>query len=228
MNRKPLLLDLYCCAGGCSRGYVQAGFEVVGVDLDPQPHYPYTFVQDDTLHVLDVLLSGGQWNGYTLSDFDAFHASPPCQAFSLASYFHHSHGRHLDLIGPTRSRLQATGKPYIIENVPNAPVEKAVTLCGAMFGLRTYRHRLFESNLLLFQPAHPRHVVRAAGPGTIAKPDEFWSVGGHFGHKDEAQRALGIDWMTTTHEIAQAIPPAYTHYLGLQVFAALESEEMSA
>jgi DNA (cytosine-5)-methyltransferase 1 len=86
-----------------------------------------------------------------------------------------------------------------------------------MFGLRVYRHRLFESNILLLQPSHCKHRVRAAGPGAIAGPNEFWSVGGHFGHKEEAQRAMGIDWMKTVEEIAQAIPPPYTEYIGHQL-----------
>jgi DNA (cytosine-5)-methyltransferase 1 len=194
--RKPRLLDLCCCAGGASMGYSLAGFDVVGVDIDPQPRYPFPFIQADALTV-------------DLEGFDAYHASPPCQRYSLASHFHGTHKNHPDLIEPIRKRLQATGKPYLIENVEGAPLSDALKLCGAMFGLRVYRHRLFESNLLLFQPGHVTHTVKAAAPGAIAKPGEYWSVGGHFGHKHEAQAAMGIDWMHTVYEIAQAIPPVH-------------------
>jgi hypothetical protein len=113
--------------------------------------------------------------------------------------------------------LLATGKPYILENVVGAPLCNPLLLCGSMFGLRVYRHRLFESNVLLFAPAHPRHRVKAAAPGAIARPDEFWCVGGHFGHKNEAQAAMGIDWMKRVEDIAKAIPPAYTEWLGRQL-----------
>ena len=210
---RPRLLDLCCCAGGASVGYARAGFEVVGVDSEPQPRYPGTFIQADALTI-------------SLDGYDAYHVSPHCQHFSMASTFHPgTKERYPDQIAAFRARLQATGKPYIIENVAGAPLLRAVMLCGHMFGLRTYRHRYFESNMLLFQPEHRKHIVRAAGPGAIARDDQFWSVGGHFGQKDKAQRALGIDWMTTTHEIAQAIPPAYTDYLGAQLLYALRTTE---
>jgi DNA (cytosine-5)-methyltransferase 1 len=189
-------------------GYHQAGFEVMGVDITFQPNYPFPFLQADALTV-------------SLDGFDVYHASVPCQRWSLASGFHRVHAHYPDLITPIRERLRATGKPYIIENVVGAPLVNPVRLCGAMFGLRVYRHRLFESNLLLFQPPHKKHMVKAAPPGAIASPDEYWSVGGHFGQKGQAQMAMGIDWMKTVHEIAQAIPPPYTHWLGTQVLHSL-------
>ena len=200
------LLDLFCKAGGCSMGYHLAGFEVVGVDIEPQPNYPFTFICADALT-------------FPLDGFDVIHASPPCQRYSFASYFHGSHVEHPDLIDTVRERLQASGKPYVIENVERSPVQNAIKLCGTMFGLQVYRHRLFESNILLFQPAHPRHTAKAAKPGAIAGPGEFWCVGGHFGQKDKAQRAMGINWMKTQSEIANAIPPAYTEFIGKQLMA---------
>jgi DNA (cytosine-5)-methyltransferase 1 len=207
------LLDLFCGAGGCARGYADAGFEVTGVDIVPQPHYPYTFIQADALT-------------YPLDGFDVIHASPPCERFTMM--LNHGIGSresHPDYIEVIRQRLQATGKPYIIENVPGAPVERMIMLCGAMFGLRVYRHRYFESNVLLFQPGHPRHLVKVAHASRIPRDGEFWSAVGCFGQKDDAQRAMGIDWMKTTGsrdtEIAQAIPPAYTRWIGEQLMAYL-------
>ena len=203
--KKRRLLDLFCCAGGAAVGYARAGFEVVGVDIQPQPSYPFRFYQADALT-------------FPLDGFDVIHASPPCQRFSLASRFHPGvQERYPDYLEVMRQRLHRTGKPYILENVVGAPLVSPVLLCGAMFGLRVYRHRLFESNVFLFRHPHLRHRVKAAAPGAIARDDEFWSVGGHFGRKEEAQRAMGIDWMTSVHEIAQAIPPAYTEWLGRQL-----------
>lgn len=123
---QPVLLDLYCKAGGAAMGYHRAGFRVVGVDIEPQPHYPFEFHQADALT-------------FPLDGFDAYHASPPCQRYSMITKLH---GRaivesHPDLIDPTRYRLKSSGKPYIIENVPQAPLKDAVTLCGSMFNLHS-------------------------------------------------------------------------------------------
>ena len=148
---KPRLLDLFSGAGGCSRGYADAGFEVVGVDIVPQKNYPYEFHQADALT-------------FPLDGFDVIHASPPCQHFTnMLNWDESKKDAHPDYIDSIRQRLQATGKPYIIENVPGAPVERMIMLCGAMFGLRVYRHRYFESNVFLFQPEHPRHLVKEIG-----------------------------------------------------------------
>lgn len=186
-------------------GYYRAGFDVTGVDIDPQPHYPFRFIQDDGLTI-------------DLEEYDVIHASPPCQGYSQATSFHPgAREKHELLIEPFRARLEESGKPYIIENVERAPLINGINLCGAMFGLRTYRHRKFESNLLLLQPPHIRHRVRAARPGAIARDDQFWSVGGHFGQKAEAARAMGIDWSMSVEELANAIPPAYTEYIGKQL-----------
>lgn len=209
------LLDLFCGAGGASMGYYQAGFEVVGVDINPQPSYPFKFYQADALT-------------FPLDGFDVIHASPPCQHFTMML----NHGltdrdKHPDLVDPIRQRLQSTGKPYIIENVVGAPVQRSVVLCGSMFGLKVYRHRLFESNTLLFQPEHLKHTAKAAKAGHIPKPGEIWSPVGKFGKQDDHQKAMGIDWMKTgvhdPYEIAQAIPPAYTKWIGEQLLAYLEN-----
>lgn len=216
--RKPRLLDLFCGAGGCARGYTDAGFEVVGVDIVPQPHYPYAFHQADALT-------------FPMEGFDVIHASPPCQAFTMML----NHGladrtKHPDLVDAIRRRLQATGNPYVIENVPGAPLEKMIMLCGAMFGLHVYRHRFFESNVLLFQPDHPRHIIKAVHAGMIPRNGEFYCPVGNMGDKDGAQRAMGITWMKTTgskdREIANAIPPAYARWIGEQLMQImpLESE----
>jgi DNA (cytosine-5)-methyltransferase 1 len=213
--KKPRLLDLFSGAGGISQGYYMAGFEVVGVDNVPQPSYPFEF------HLADAMT-------FPLDGFDVVVASPPCPSYSLATGFHpEARVRHPRLVEEVRARLEASSLPYVIENVPGSPVVKSIMLCGAMFKLRTYRHRYFESNIFLFQPHHPKHIVKAAGPGAIAKDNEFWSIGGHFGQKDEAQKAMGISWMKRTKEIANAIPPAYSHYIGLQLINALGIEVAS-
>lgn len=205
IRQKPLLLDLFCGAGGAAVGYERAGFQVVGVDIHPQPNYPFRFIQDNALT-------------FPLAGYAAYHGSPVCKGWSQAITFHPgAREKHPDFITPTRERFQQTGKPYILENVVGAPLDNPIRLCGAVFGLRAYRHRLFESNGLLFQPQHPRHRVKAAGPGAIAKEGEFWSVGGHFGHKEDAALAMGVSWMQTVDEIAQAIPPAYTEWIGRQL-----------
>jgi DNA (cytosine-5)-methyltransferase 1 len=204
-RRKPRLLDLCCGAGGAAVGYARAGFEVVGVDMYPQPNYPFAFHQDDALT-------------FPLDGFDLYHASVPCKHWSQATTFHPgAREKHIPLIEPMRQRLQATGLPSVLENVERAPLLNPVKLCGHMFGLRVYRHRLFESNVLLLQPAHRKHIARAADASRIPHSGEFWSICGHFGHKEEAAAAMGIDWMKRVEEIAQAIPPAYTECLGLQL-----------
>lgn len=215
---KPRLLDLFCGAGGASMGYSQAGFDVVGVDIAPQPRYPFTFALGDALT-------------FDLSGFDAIHASPPCQFYTQMLNWNHQHKeQYPNLIAVVRERLQATGKPYIIENVEQARsyMVNPLLLCGNMFGLRVYRHRLFESNLLLFAHTHIKHRASAARPAKIPAPGEFWCPVGKFGRQDDAQRAMGIDWMQTgvhdPKEIAQAIPPAYTAWLGAQLLEYLRRE----
>lgn len=202
---KPKLLDLYSCAGGAGAGYAKAGFEVTGVDIQPMPNYPFEFVQSDAIAYLER-------NGH---HYDAIHASPPCQAYTPLGALH-KHIEYPDLVEPTREALERLGKPYVIENVMAAPLikEKSITLCGGMFGLRTYRHRRFESNIPLVAPAHPKHVIKTATKQRKARWDEGWhvsitgDVGVYLG-----PAAMGIDWMSG-NELCQAIPPAYTEFIG--------------
>lgn len=148
MNNKLKLLDLFCGAGGATMGYYRAGFEVTGVDINPQPNFPFKFIQEDSMK-------------FPLEGFDVIHASPPCQAFSIASYGRrHKEGRiYPDLLTPTRERLKESKQPWIIENVIGAPMSRMIVLCGLMFDLRVFRHRCFESSHVLFSPSHPRKSV---------------------------------------------------------------------
>lgn len=193
-------LDLFCCAGGASLGLHQAGFEVTGVDIDPQPHYPFNFIQADAL-VVD------------LSGYDFIWASPPCQQYSTSAMQFRLNGKEYpDLIAATRDRLIETGLPYIIENVPNAPLLNPVMLCGAMFGLRTYRHRLFESNYKLITPEHPPHIAKNTKMGRKPKDGEFIQYVGHFSGVSLVKEMTGCFHMNQ-YELAQSIPPHYSKYL---------------
>ncbi|MGI5223013.1 DNA cytosine methyltransferase [Nocardia sp. CA-290969] len=191
------LLDLFCKEGGASMGYHQAGFEVVGVDIDPQPRYPFEFHQGDALA---FLIAHGD-------EFDAFAASPPCQAHSNAQRIQ---GReHHDFIREVRGLFRAFGKPYVIENVPGAPLLDPIELCGAMFpGLRTYRHRLFETNFPVVVPPHPVHTVPTTKMGRPPQAGEFMHVVGNFSGVAAAKAAMGIDWMSRDG-LREAIPPAF-------------------
>jgi DNA (cytosine-5)-methyltransferase 1 len=204
-------------------GYHIAGFEVVGVDIEPQPRYPFEFHCADALEVLRT------WD---LSRFDMIHASPPCQAHSqlgkLWRAFDSEYDkRHADLIPDTRRALQWSGKPYVIENVIGAPLINPVLLCGSMFGLKVYRHRLFETNPYLLAPVHAPHHDNCPAVGRGMSNKGFISVTGTGGFGipngwQYAQAAMGIDWMSRS-ELSQATPPAYTHWIGQQMLAALES-----
>lgn len=214
---KPRLLDLFCGAGGAGKGYADAGFEVVGVDLQPQPRYPFEFHQADAMT-------------FPLDGFDVIHASPPCQAYSALSW--HPQNRHIeypDLIAPTRERLVATGVPYTIENVPKAPLQHPIQLCGSSFGLGVRRHRLFETNwtVMSMPCAHGRQRKQFDiwRHGEWVK-SAFVPVYGTGGGKaaEEWPEAMGIDWMTRD-EMAEAIPPAYTEFLGEQLMRHLAYEE---
>jgi DNA (cytosine-5)-methyltransferase 1 len=204
------LLDLFCGAGGCGVGYRLAGFDVVGVDIEPQRHYPFEFIRADAMEVL-----GDQ---EFLRQFDLVHASPPCQGYSVTRSWN-PHKQHPMLIRPVRSLLLAAGVPYVIENVAGARshMREPVMLCGTTFGLRTYRHRLFECTAAVSEPRHVRHVWRQARRGLAPVGSEFVGFD-HFAQRTAGaaasqQSALGIDWMTTK-ELSQAIPPAYTRYIG--------------
>jgi DNA (cytosine-5)-methyltransferase 1 len=209
------LLDLFSGAGGSAMGYHRAGFEVVGVDSAPMPRYPFEFHQADAL---EYCAAHGQ-------EFDVIHASPPCQRYTIGRKIHNSGERHPDLVGPTRDLLNAIGEPWIIENVPGAPLHDPITLCGVMFGLHVFRHRLFESSVMLMAPAHEKHngtTGATDGYSTLARGSNgYICVAGHNFIREEGAVAMGIDWMRTRHELAQAIPPAYTEYIGRQLLDAL-------
>lgn len=222
--RRPRLLDLFSCAGGAGSGYHQAGFDVVGVDINPQPNYPFEH------HVADAI----EYVKEHGAEFDAIHASPPCQAHTTLTKgnVHRGIGTgHVDLIPATRAALEASGRPWVIENVTSAPVRADITLCGLMFGLRVFRHRLFElGGWVVLQPHHPthrghrvagwRHGVRYDGDMVAVYGD-----GGGKGTVAQWQAAMGIDWTADRGELAEAIPPAYTRFIGEALLASLPVEE---
>jgi DNA (cytosine-5)-methyltransferase 1 len=229
------LLDLFCGAGGCSVGYHRAGFaDIVGVDNRPMPRYPFEFVQGDAVQALQCMIEfNGTWNGWRLTDFDAIHASPPCQSYSDLSAF--AGKDHPRLVEPIREQLQRQGRPWVIENVEGAPLIRPIILCGSMFGLGAWcndgkyhqlrRHRLFEtSTFFLVQPC--RHIgkpvgVYGNGGGNKARVDAGL-VNGMTGTASERREAMGIDWMTRD-ELSQAIPPAYTEFIGRQLLDRIEA-----
>jgi DNA (cytosine-5)-methyltransferase 1 len=212
--RRPRLLDLFCGAGGASLGYHDAGFEVVGVDIKPQPNYPFEFIQAEALDTLGRFMRTSRL--LHSARFDAIHASPPCQAYSSMTKCRPGLSlEYPDLIGPTRHLLEQSGLPWVIENVPYAPMRADVTLCGQMFGLPLYRHRLFEANFPIVQPDHPEHLIPASKAGHW-KPGTIISVSGHVAPISVARMAMGIDWMNRD-ELSEAIPPAYTEFVGQQM-----------
>ncbi len=230
---KPRILDLFCGAGGAAMGYARTGFEVVGVDLNPQRRYPFQFIQGDALDFL--------WNPPFIRGFDAIHASPPCQAYSITKHTHKV--EHPDLLGPTRELLKATGLPYVIENVVGADMPDSVICCGSHLcsaakdedGTRLFlkRHRQFEANFPL-----------AGSPCDCATlKRDGWKIGGVYGggsrdrhhaenvrhggytpSKAVQQKLMGIDWMTQK-ELNQAIPPAYTEFIGQQLMTHIQAKE---
>jgi len=209
---KPKLLDLFCGAGGAAMGYHRTGFEVVGVDINPQPHYPFEFHQADALT-------------YPLDGFDVIHASPPCQKWSKASSVHRNNGKiYPDCLSPIREKFYRRGGFWIIENVIHAPMQSTIQLCGLMFGLKVFRHRNFEISHLIFQPTHLSHKGKRIGEGyySIAGGAGRWKSWGTVhrnvskGTAAEWRDAMGIDWMTRK-ELTQSIPPDYTEYIGKQL-----------
>lgn len=224
---RPLLLDLYCGAGGAAVGYHRAGFDVVGVDKDPQPNYPFTFVRYDAIEALEDL-DRFQWAVVGRRQFVAAHASPPCQASCtlIKGNQRATAGNHVDLIPATRELLARTGLPTIIENVQGAAVRRDLTLCGEMFGLGVIRHRYFECNFPVVQPPHVKHRGRVRGWRHGQYFDgpyvAVYGDGGGKGSVEEWQAAMGIDWTDVRGEIAEAIPPAYTEHVGRELLAAIE------
>ena len=212
-------------------GYARAGFEVVGVDIKPQPRYPFEFVQADALEVLALIRTDWPWgvmNGgmqfapHTPRQFDAIHASPPCQAYSVTKNFTTKRD-HPDLLGLTRALLMASTLPWVIENVPGAPMRADYKLCGCMFDLpRLRRIRWFETSWSAFTLVHPHkhqdNVITVAGHDVPSHQRKF----GRSVTLDERKAAMGIDWMGRD-ELGQAIPPAYTEWIGRQLLASLEA-----
>jgi DNA (cytosine-5)-methyltransferase 1 len=201
---RPRLLDLFCGAGGASMGYHRAGFDVIGVDKNPQPHYPFDFIQADALT-------------FPLDGFDAIHASPVCKLYSVSTPAW-ARASHPNQIPPTRARLQRTNVPWVMENVPGAPLRPDLKLCGCLVGLpELKRERWFEfwrPTFDLRSPCyHPVRPITVAGHGEPSGPR---MAHGLIAHKADWERAMGINWMTRD-ELAQAIPPAYTEYIGAQL-----------
>jgi DNA (cytosine-5)-methyltransferase 1 len=244
---KPLLLDLFSGAGGCAAGYAQAGFEVVGVDVHPQPRYPFAFVQADALDVLNMLLADdGLWHGYALDDFAAIHASPPCQEYSKSRYLRnatHATPRIREkLVTQVRTRLEATCLPWVMENVPGAPLPDALELCGSMFGLPIRRHRWFASSHYLYAPGPCQHTDgfynviggKVRGYGTYASETLYLDSKGRSRRREGYYRssvgydAMGIDWPMTRREMSEAIPPAYTRWIGVQLMVVVKSGEAAS
>lgn len=224
-------LDLFCGAGGVSMGLHRAGFDVVGVDIRPQPRYPFRFVQADTLHP-----------PFDLSRFDFIWASPPCQAHTSMRTMHNAK-RHADLIPQTRELLMASGKPWVMENVPGAPMRFSLMLCGTMFGLgcddaELRRHRIFESSFLILGP-HCAHGQRANVIGLYGGHQRnrkrtigIYGEGCRDSRRkhdkgqpdftvEDGRNAMGIDWMTLA-ELCQAIPPAYSEFIGRAAMSAIQ------
>lgn len=207
----PLALDLFCGAGGASMGLYLAGFDVIGVDIAAQPHYPFPFIQADALRP-----------PVDLRKFDLIWASPPCQAYvPLAK----KDGRHPKLIEPTRRMLRLAGRPFVIENVELAPLINPIRLCGSMFGLGVRRHRCFEYTGFMLEPECRHRMQGDDIRAYYGKPGWLvWSRGGAQvqkagrkpllrGSTDEAPRDMGINWMTWD-ELREAIPPAYSEFIG--------------
>lgn len=243
MSARPILLDLFCCEGGASVGYSRAGFDVIGVELDPAPlrRYPFPWINADALGVLRALIAG---DVLTTSDGGVLDlgmvaviaASPPCQAYSQTRHTHSV--EHARLVEPVRELLRATGKPYVIENVVGAPLLDPLRLCGSEFGLSAFdehvggrvrleRHRLFESNVYLHGAGGCRHDKRVqvagvygAGNSDLARAKNVRHGGYVPGDKRVRAALLGADWMTN-HGQQQSIPPAYTEFIGEQLLDAL-------
>lgn len=219
---KPVLLDIGCRQGGATRGYQNAGFHVIGCDVEPQPRYiGDEFVKADGLWLLSgIARSGGIELPGGFIKINAVHTSWPCQSYGNTQRIMDS--RFPRLIEPGRALLRQTGLPYVQENVPGAPLLDPVLLCGPMFGLRTYRHRLFESNVPLTEPKHPPHRVQQVKMGRPVREGDFYQAVGNFSNVDYARQDMKVPWMTR-EGIRECIPPVYAEYVGRQLMAALIS-----
>jgi DNA (cytosine-5)-methyltransferase 1 len=218
---KPRLLDLFCGAGGAAMGYHRAGFDVVGVDINPQPRFPFEFVQADAME-------------FSLAGFDAIHASPPCQHFTKYKNLRTDlPAKYPDLIAPMRERLQTSGIPWVMENVQGAPLVNPVTLCGSMFGLDVRRHRLFEMSdppLMVPQCQHDWKRNRFPGGRSVQHGGNSRfpcrstvEVGSWDIPLGVQQQAMGIEWMEL-EELSESIPPAYTQWLASHLIQHVRKE----
>lgn len=207
---RPLLYDLFCSAGGASMGYHLAGFDVVGVDIAPQPNYPFKFIQDDAFEFFER----------HVDEPDAWAASPECRDHTPLTSVAGYKGTAWQL-ARIQEMFATLDKPWVIENVAASPLKADIALCGGMFGLRTYRHRKFKSNVPLVAPKHPKHVIKTATKQRRQRWNEGWhvSITGDVGVY-VGPEAMGIDWMSG-NELSQAIPPAYTEHIGRQLIAHL-------
>jgi len=222
MTDRPWLLDLFCGAGGAAEGYHRAGFDVIGVDIKPQPHYPFEFHQADAIDILqDLAVGAWPWpkSHPRPFPFDVIHASPPCQEYSTGAPGRKRGGP--DLLGAVRDRLQAIGLPYVLENVATAPMPSSILLCGVTFGLPLVRHRRFEihPDPVLAPSSCPQSSYSRAvdhGPGVYSYGHGNWGPAWR-------EHVLPVVWpWMTVAESGQAIPPAYTEYIGSQLLGALE------
>ncbi len=213
-----IALDLFCGAGGAAEGLRLAGFNIgSGLDINEQPEYPFSFVKTDVFKISPEILE--------LHDF--IWASPPCQNYTWASGHARNKGQeYSDLVSATRDLLLKTGKPFVIENVPQAPIRKDLMLCGEMFGLRVIRHRNFEIHgFKVKQPEHPKHKPPIIIEGRKKKKAWYMQVAGHGGQSysfkmKDWQEAMGIDWITDRKMLCEAVPPAYSEYIGKEFLEA--------
>ena len=206
-------------------GYHRAGFDVVGVDIKPQPHYPFEFLRADAVAGMERMIAGGTMEWKSLSFFDAIHASPPCQAYSSATKAWGRTEEHPDVYAVVRRQLVVSGLPWVIENVIGAPYHHGVILCGSMFGLEVQRHRMFETSHLILMDMQCQHTGRSL---TVTGHSPYWWAQGERIQATTADinAAMGIDWMNR-REIVQAIPPAYTEWIGHQLMAHLDAERVA-
>lgn len=238
----PKILDLFCGAGGAGMGYKQAGFAIYGVDIEPQPDYPGAFYQGDAISALSVLIGGGSLpfihkdgraEHVTMADLVAVHASPPCQASTALTKGTNKGKTYLNLIPATRALLKLCHIPTIIENVQGSDLRADFTLCGEMFGLAVLRHRYFEVSGFETTPIdHQPHRGKVQGwrHGEWFDGPYFavYGDGGGKGSVTEWQKAMGIGWTANRKSIAEAIPPAYTRFLGKQIMAEITIEQEQA
>jgi DNA (cytosine-5)-methyltransferase 1 len=217
MNDKPIAVDLYCCQGGMTRGLQDAGFHVIGVDIDPQPRYC-----GDEFYMADAVAWLTVHRDWIRKNVTYVHAAPPCQFDSDCQRI--MGNEHPDLIHPTRNALDEIGLPYTIENVRGAlpKLKDPVELCGSMFGLRTYRHRYFETGgWTLDQPGHPQHVAPQAKMGRAPRDGEFIQAIGNFSGVGIVREDWDVPWMNRDG-IRESVPPAYGEYVAREFLAELE------